>query len=608
MDGDAPLSGMEKCTPGTTGSATIAGYFPGSDVTQHNALDLDQKAMVDELAKNDGGNPQVNTPDFPAAKRIYENGGVSTTNSACESGKPCFNSMSKGKARTLKGFSTGAKAKMYDGEAATRPYRHYKMFYDYYGDFDYADKRVTQALDGTAQTFTSGRHSSGLTFSGLGNAARIEAVKKGTAYMHVWMYAIREFEDAIEDCTTCVSDCNEHSTNSGQVHAWDEGVAFYTGSLEGTAAGVDSAGQMVHHLADKRCENFKTCGLAGGATDGTSQVNTELFKAGGLFAQGRDLLQQGHCAQVRPVIDQIVSLMTVPLVQGTLRYAWKVGVTGGGGNSASSQTSKNKAEGATFAAAVLPLVHYCNSAAATIVSDHMKFGADAPNTTDVKSALEDTYACLGITCAHVGELMNGTAPYTGMEKCTPGDTGSATIAGYFPCSDVTQHNALDLDQKAMVDELPDFPAAKRIYEHGGNSTTNSACETGDPCFNSMSKGSARTLKGFSTGAKAKMYDEDGKPASRPYKHYEMFYDYYGDFDYADKWVTQALDGTAQTFTSGRHSSGLTFSGLGNAARIEAVKKGTAYMHVWMYAIREFEDAIEDCTTCVSDCNEHSTNS
>ena len=53
-------------------------------------------------------------------------------------------------------------------------------------------------------------------------------------------------------------------------------------------------------------------------------VNSELFKAGGLFAHGRDLLQQGECSKVRPIVEQIVSLMTVPLVQGTLRYAYRV--------------------------------------------------------------------------------------------------------------------------------------------------------------------------------------------------------------------------------------------------------------------------------------------
>ena len=49
------------------------------------------------------------------------------------------NSLSKGKFRTLKGFSTGAQGKMYDGCPGC-PYKHYKQFYDYYGDFDYADK------------------------------------------------------------------------------------------------------------------------------------------------------------------------------------------------------------------------------------------------------------------------------------------------------------------------------------------------------------------------------------------------------------------------------------------------------------------------------------
>ena len=43
-----------------------------------------------------------------------------------------------------------------------------------------------------------------------------------------------------------------------------------------------------------------------------------------MFPKGRDLLLEGKCSEVRPVVDQIVSIMTVPLVQGTLRYAYKV--------------------------------------------------------------------------------------------------------------------------------------------------------------------------------------------------------------------------------------------------------------------------------------------
>ena len=111
---------------------------------------------------------------------------------------------------------------------------------------------------------------------------------------------------------TCTSECNAFSVNSGSVHAWDEGVAFYTGSLEGEVAGGSSSGNLVYRLAEKRCANFGTCGLGGDATSGTAKVNLELFPQ---FAEGARLLQRGECAAVRAVVDKIVSLMTVPLVQ-----------------------------------------------------------------------------------------------------------------------------------------------------------------------------------------------------------------------------------------------------------------------------------------------------
>merc|ERR1719424_1603357 len=567
-DGFTAEEGMEACT--------IAGYSPmGGSVKEHNELDLDQTAMEGAL----GATPM----NYALAKTLYTAGG---------------NSASKGAFRTLQGFSTYAKNKMYDGCPGC-PYKHYKQFYDYYGSHTYADDWALAALDGTTLTFAAPASVS-FNFGTAHDNARKEAIKKGTAYMHVWMYAIREFEDAIDDCATCTANCNEFSANDGgPVHAWDEGVAFYTGSLEGTAQVGNSDGKMVYRLAEKRCGNFGTCTGAGGM----SQVNDALFKAGGLFAQGRDLLHAGTCAGVRDVVDKIVSIMTVPLVQGTLRYAWKVGQTKNTAgvltdNMASDQNAKNAAEGSTFAAAVLPLVHACDAASATVVKDNMKFGAAVydkatgaftsgtkPDTAKVKAALEKTYTCLGITCAHVGGLLNAA----GMESCA--------IAGYNPMGgSVATHNALDLDQKAMSDALGgnppsyDYAAAKTMYMNGGNSA---------------SKGSFRTLQGFPTGAKGKMYE--GCPGC-PYKHYKQFYDYYGSFTYADDWATAALDGTALTYAAPAPGS-MTFDfGTANdKARSEAILKGTAYMHVWMYAIREFEDAIDDCTTCTANCNEFSTN-
>jgi len=213
-------AGVAKSAACTHQSAVIAGYVPGSDVTQHNRIDLDQKEIEAAL--------KASPADFTLAKTWYTVGG---------------NSKTAAPYRTLQGFSTSAQAKMYEGCPGC-PYTTYAAFYEYYGSHTYADDWVSAALDAKDHTFPSGKHGPN-TFSTLGDAARIEAVKKGTAYLNVWMYTVREFEDAIDDCTSCATNCNEHSINSDSVHAWDEGVAFYTGSLEGPTYGGDRDGKML---------------------------------------------------------------------------------------------------------------------------------------------------------------------------------------------------------------------------------------------------------------------------------------------------------------------------------------------------------------------------
>ena len=68
-----------------------------------------------------------------------------------------------------------------------------------------------------------------------------------------------------------------------------------------------------------------------------------------------------------------------------------------------------------------------------------------------------------------------------------------------------------------------------------------------------------------------------------YKHYQRFYDYYGDYDYADKWVSAALAGTDMAFATGKHGPN-DFATLGDMkARIEAVKKGT-HLILWRFPL------------------------
>merc|ERR1711959_454244 len=118
---------------------------------------------------------------------------------------------------------------------------------------------------------------------------------------------------------------------------------------------------------------------------------------GAEFTKGKVALQQSKCDEAKPLKKKIVELMSIPLVQGSLRYAYKVAELQGG--------SKEFAEGAAFSAAILPRIHACDASAAKVISDNMNMeiaesARMAAGFTKVKEAFEKTYTCLGITCAH----------------------------------------------------------------------------------------------------------------------------------------------------------------------------------------------------------------
>jgi len=88
--------------------------------------------------------------------------------------------------------------------------------------------------------------------------------------------------------------------------------------------------------------------------------------------------------------------MAIPLIQGTLRYAYKLEFSQGG--------DKERGEGAVFAAAIVPRVAACSSADATTIMNNMKVGASSTSLSAVKTAFENNYGCMEITCKEVGGL------------------------------------------------------------------------------------------------------------------------------------------------------------------------------------------------------------
>jgi len=190
------------------------------------------------------------------------------------------------------------------------------------------------------------------------------------------------------DCQNGCLDCNDDP-----VHAWDEAVAFYSGSLEGVS-GSDS-GVLLYRLAEKRCKNFGTCG--------DNSVNGQIMRE---FTRGKNKLLSGNCFEVIPIKRRIVQLMSVPLVQGSLRYAYKVDRGAG--------TSKERAEGEAFSAAILPRVAACDTSASTTIANNLAYTASTPMGSGfkaVKGAFEFIYSCLGITCEDVGGIVQAQGKY-----------------------------------------------------------------------------------------------------------------------------------------------------------------------------------------------------
>eukprot|EP00466_Bigelowiella_natans_P008935 jgi/Bigna1/133614/aug1.22_g8322 len=351
-DGQSFAPGMEPCVD------TLAGYNAKTNVVPHSKIDLDQRDL--EVALSNG--------DFAEAYRAYSQGGNSFK--------------SGGTIRTIKGFSTGA-AKM----AGKALFSKYQL---YWGSIDYADRFTSAACLGTGE------------LAGAPEITRKELCKKGSAYQNIWMYTVWEMEDAIDDCVR-----NDISYNGGSVHAWDEAWAFYAGSLEGKDG--SGSGRLTYALAEKRCSQFGTC------VDGTqrARVNDEIIT---LFNRGQQQIIAGQCDAAAATKDEIINKMTVPLLQGALRYVYRADPENG------VSDAKQVAEGWAFTAAVLPQVHFCDANTARMIRENMIWNSAnnspvADGYVKVKTMFESVYSCMNIKCSDVGEFQENGVVFPGMEAC-----------------------------------------------------------------------------------------------------------------------------------------------------------------------------------------------
>jgi hypothetical protein len=183
---------------------------------------------------------------------------------------------------------------------------------------------------------------------------------------------------------------------------------------------------MIHQLAEKRCADFGTC------TDGRAGAASANEKHLAYARRGRNKILDGDCYTVVGEFDAIVNQMTVPLIQGMLKYAFKADPanTFGSCETTGDNCDKSWAEGWAFAAAVLPRLNYCSTAdndVAKIVTENLDVSLSEPmkdGFATLKTKVESLYACLGITCADIGAFQTSTGAYEGMEACEDPETES----------------------------------------------------------------------------------------------------------------------------------------------------------------------------------------
>jgi hypothetical protein len=285
--------------------------------------------------------------------------------------------------RTMQGLST--QLDMSFGHS-----RHFEKFEIYYGATDYADAWIEAALNGTATTFARGN----ANFTAFDPLQRKDVMVTAPKVLNLWMYVVRMMEYATVRCDFPCGEQSGDRCDDIPVRAWDQSVAFYTGSLEG----VDGQGNGVflYDFADSMCETFKTCSGGGNVETGTSSVNVRTMN---LFQMGQLALLRRECAHANSIKDQIVTLMTIPLIQASLYSAHVRNFT----------TSFEEVKSATFAAAVLPIMSYCSKSDAETIYSNLGLG-QADTIIDVlavKHAFENNYDCLGVTCEDIGGVWEG---------------------------------------------------------------------------------------------------------------------------------------------------------------------------------------------------------
>jgi len=304
---------LAQCTDPTTEGPDfdmIAGYQPTSYVRTHLLIDVDILQMG--ILMDEGA--------YEEAKHIYFNG----RNSHVPNSKTVY-------VRTLQDLALSS-----DLEKA--PF--FSIYVDYYeGTKNYADIEIRKALDGG--------------FSSMTDEQRTVVAVNSSVYMVLFMYIQRHMWLAEEECNEAVEKDGDMSNKDRDkiLHNWDQAVAYFVGSLEGSNVGGSpqyDTGILQFNLNRQMCKRFSDCAQE---TDHHSLINDRVIEA---FTLGKNQILEGpYCKNLKnTIISKIEPLLLTGLFQGLLSTSFDLT------NDKDEITfQRNLVENYIYALSVIPIVN-----------------------------------------------------------------------------------------------------------------------------------------------------------------------------------------------------------------------------------------------------------
>lgn len=242
--------------------------------------------------------------------------------------------------------------------------------------------------------------------------------------------------------------------------AYDGGVAFLIGSVEGTERGGNSEqeGRFFYNVAKMACLYFDTC-VEGGDTE----INKMMLDA---LVLGQSALKSSNCDGVGEAIDSFATLTTVPLMQSLLSFA---------------DDNDNGPDGYVASMAIAPVVWDFNNALSDKIVSEMAYETNSPNKkSEVYGAINTMLAdedFEGIACNVISSFcddgVSGGVDIPSEEPIPIKPEEPTPISGglYVGTSYTGDKSAIALDVKEIEERLQvkDTDRATFIYEEGMNS-------------------------------------------------------------------------------------------------------------------------------------------